>query len=223
MDEFRDARLQEVQAKLKPVLQELGLTARLRISFVGTTIEFANEDRSILSPVRILLARRAKEQHDRPWVGSGLLFANCEEIEIGDTGWKYLRERAGGFPSQFGDDENETFAQIREAIQEEELVRVGESHPDLTCDDTFAEDYRLVQILANKVNAGPMRCERVGNHMSYVFESEDGAEWRLAYMEDEIVLSIDGETHDTVRRYQPGVKELVENAIRHHGGSKPRF
>ncbi|KQW82051.1 hypothetical protein [Ensifer sp. Root127] len=187
-------RLAEIQKKLKPVLNELGLKAKLTSPLLDNRITFTNVDGSVVHSVEIHLGEAATRGQPDPWKGSYMRRTRAEEVPIGDNGWKYLEYGDFADSKPFDENAEETFGYIEECLRHYPVIRQGNSHPDLVVDEEFDEVYREIEWRIRDITNSPITCDRTDGVMSINFAEEySGDLWRIAFQNYRTALFINGE------------------------------
>jgi hypothetical protein len=216
--EFRNLKLlAEAQERLKPVLDEMGLQAKLTKPMMSEGIVFSNEDESVTHAVEIVL------KNDGPlapplksWEGCYMNRHDRAEVPLGDTGWSYISYGVPASSKRFNANIDETFACIEKCLRSYPLFRTGETHDLLTQDENFGKAYEAILERVGDITTSDLTCERIDGGMSMSFaEDYSGDKWEIVFKGVKAGLLINGEKiADAESTRAEDVQAMFNQAIR---------
>lgn len=170
--------LKDVQTKLAPVLQELGLKARLKPKAEGTVIFFECEDKLTFSPVTLALSDSESHSEGSGYL-AGLTWQHFERLPASDNGWRYDRPMFGS-REYIPLSEHELFEGLETVLREAGVVRT-EDHPLYTSNEYLADTYEFLKIWLSEFGESSIAYERTRGIESLNFNDPSGTAWRIEF------------------------------------------
>ncbi|WP_313199110.1 hypothetical protein [Rhizobium sp.] len=183
--------LGEVQAELKSVLNGLGLKAKLDKHLGANVIVFETADGRLSSPVFVKLRDNAIVGYRCPYF---------ERLTIGDTGWTYDAYEMGGYTREVKAADADFYKELREAIQENVILKHGSGHAAHTNDENFAKAFDpIMECFWRDDEQVEIKCSRSADGIEgYDFSIFD-CEWRISFEGEKAILRRDDSVFGAVR------------------------
>ena len=180
----------DIQKWLAPLLDQLGLKARMREWCGYPTIQFENSEGTMRSPIRFVM--RTKHEPDVPgslWKGFSIQCTGYDARSLPDSDWTFMRYAGMDDIYLKGTDLESLKLLVRE-LKAYDLIFM-EEHAKATFDVDFYETYLKLTRALKKFGDLPIACKRSGDVESQHFTDHAGRLWQIEY-DEQIHLSLDG-------------------------------
>lgn len=181
-------RLAEINNKLAPTLEWLGVKARLSQEDGELAVRFENGDGTLYSPVWLEFPKTRNPMSS--WRDVDLPISDIRSFQIGDNGWVYYHDSGNIGGMTYDGDLDEFFAIMREELEDRGVIKDWAICEQQSFDVHFARSFQQLQ-----KQLGPsvaITCERTGDVESYRFEDRNARTCKVAFEGDLAVLYVDG-------------------------------
>jgi hypothetical protein len=187
-------RLAEINQRVGPILDELGVKAKIARDTDGSIyVEFKNKDGTRLSPVEIYLGNEAlSTTTPSSWRGSQLEATYWDETKIGDNGWT-LQHFANSSHSYKNTANADHFLDtLAKWLRGHGVIYSERSKQGYTVDEDFARAYKVIKDALPHGKVIKVNCERGQETDAYVFTHPTGHDWRVTVINRSATAYVDG-------------------------------
>ncbi|WP_029874719.1 hypothetical protein [Rhizobium leguminosarum] len=188
-------RLAEINLRVGPVLDELGIKPRIVHRSDGAVlVQFKTSDQQTVSPVEIRLAEDAKTTTSpASWKGSKMSATFWEDIEIGDTGWTLQEFCRSHHKFDIGSDPEPFFTALAEWLPGHGVIHLDRSKDGFTMNEDFARAFKIIRTALPDDEQIDVKCERGPASDAYVFNYPPGCDWRFEFVGRSVAVTANGE------------------------------
>ncbi|RVK42989.1 hypothetical protein [Sinorhizobium meliloti] len=180
MHGYIDEVLTLVEARLGPVLKELGLHTRVEVRPEEFLIRFEANEQTFSPIILAFPGPEVTKREQASWEGLEVVELSYYPIEIGDTGWIYWAEQGEGSYCPNGSME-ETFARLERNLRDYAIITLGNDTPMIANSREFACAWEAVGYFVANYAADQVWIERDIIGESYLFNDSVGREIRLEF------------------------------------------
>ncbi|MCA1367220.1 hypothetical protein I6F15_07385 [Bradyrhizobium sp. BRP14] len=205
MHGYIDEVLALVEARLGPVLKELGLHTRAEGRSDEFLIRFEANERMFSPIILAFPGPEVTKREQASWEELEVVELSYDPIEIGDTGWIYWAEQGEGSYRPKGSME-ETFARLERNLRDYAIITLGNDTPLITNSREFACAWEALGYFVANYAADQVQIERDIRGESYVFNDSVGREIRLEFPKEWSLpgkLLIDNEQRAELEQDEP--------------------
>jgi len=205
-------RLEELSRRLGPLLDQLGVRAKVHSDSGGMTLTFEKDDGTARSPVELWLGRAAIAGEPQPgWQGTRLIEYVHLKNRIGHNGWTYDEFVAVEKSDKFNDNVDETFAAIEKALTTHDLLYLRNSHTTRTNDYGFVLVWNEIKSALSMTKKVTVLCSRDDGINSFNFQGTEDRKWKITVSDEAAVVSVDG--HE-IGKFEPWRFDEMRHFIR---------
>jgi hypothetical protein len=188
----------------------------------GFSVLFDDPRRAVYCPCE-LRVKLPKCDGESLWSDVSIAIDDIAESRIGHNGWRYFTNE-DTHVLELGDRE-ECLNALGAALRRAPLVPVDGARADITDDDHFARAFTEIEGAARVIPGVYIECEREDAVESYKFKDGQGRRFRIAFVKEHAVLSVDGEHVGKVHCSLPEeIGEMVaERIAAFKAHDKPRY
>ncbi|WP_426231654.1 hypothetical protein [Pararhizobium sp. DWP3-4] len=202
----------EVQKTLAPVLDHLGLKARMREWWGYPTIQFETPDGTMRSPICLVLRNPdPSNKAGSRWKGHTIQYTGHDERPLGDSGWTFVKFVAMDEEYLKGSD-NASARTLARDLMDFNLT-FTETHPMATFEIEVFNTYNNLRKMLKRSDNPTVECQRSGKLEILKFNDHAGRAWSIEFGE-QVTVSVDGASLKTFRYYEaetimPFVKRTI--------------
>ncbi|WP_105374341.1 hypothetical protein [Neorhizobium huautlense] len=202
----------DVQQGLGPLLDELGLKARMREWMGYPTIQFETPDGTMVSPIRFVM--RTKHQPEEPgslWKGFSIQYASFDMEALPDSDWTFVNF-AGLSDYYLKGTDIESLQILKEELRAYKLI-LTEEHPKATYESTLFQAYIEVRKSLAHLVILPVECNRIGELEVLSFNDKLGRNWVLMFG-DRFKIELDGVIVMESKYYEIDDIEIISSFVK---------